>query len=66
MSQLRKRRSSITELVSASLTGPRSQQKSILKSSDPKKKFKKNLSLKFKDQCKTSHPFLGFFSKDSR
>ena len=66
MSQLRRKRS-ITDLVSlAAMAGPRAQQKSILKSLDPKKKFKRNVHLKFKDQCKTSHPYLNFFSKDSR
>ena len=62
--KLKNRRSSIMEIVA--LAAPRIQPKSILKSSDPKKKFtRSDLQLRFKDQCKTSYPYLAFFSKDS-
>jgi hypothetical protein len=40
--------------------------KSILKNADPRKNYKKvNLQLRFKDQCKTSYPFLAAFVKDT-
>ena len=65
MPSLKGRRSSIQEFVA--LAKPRNQPKSILRSTDPKSRFKRSdLHLRFKDQSKTSYPYLAFFCKDSQ
>ena len=47
------------------LTKPRSQPKSILKKNNDQNFKRSDLQLRFKDQCKSSHPHLSLFSKDS-
>lgn len=44
----------------------RASMKSILKHEKQRKTKKSAVGVRFKDQCRTSHPYLSFFSKESR
>jgi hypothetical protein len=50
----------------SALTRNRASIKSILKHENKRKAKNSTVGVRFKDQCRTSRPYLAFFSKESR